>query len=96
MIEGDGLPSQVCLQCVHYITRAFSFKQLCERSDSTLRQLLGSPLQTFHELKPCGEEISIGIDEQKAADNILNTINSNIEVNETKLLDLDQTEHLPG
>lgn len=43
-MDGDGLPGQVCLQCVHYITRAFSFKQLCERSDSTLRQLLGKPL----------------------------------------------------
>lgn len=40
-MEDDGLPNQVCLQCVHYINRAFSFKQLCERSDATLRQYLG-------------------------------------------------------
>lgn len=53
MIENDGLPSQICLQCVHYINSAFSFKQLCERSDSTLRQLLGKPMHaTFLELKP--------------------------------------------
>lgn len=45
-MEEDGLPSQVCLQCVHYINRAFSFKQLCERSDATLRQYLGKPLLT--------------------------------------------------
>lgn len=52
-MEGDGLPSQVCIQCVYYINRAFSFKQLCERSDSTLRQLLGRPVDaTFLELKP--------------------------------------------
>lgn len=52
-MEGDGLPNQVCLQCVYYINRAFSFKQLCERSDSTLRQLLGRPIDTtFLELKP--------------------------------------------
>lgn len=52
-MEDDGLPSQVCLQCVHYITRAFSFKQLCEKSENTLRELLGRPLQTtFLELKP--------------------------------------------
>lgn len=43
-MEGDGLPNQVCLQCVHYINRAFSFKQLCERSDATLRQYLEKPL----------------------------------------------------
>lgn len=53
VLENDGLPTQVCLQCVHYITRAYSFKQLCERSDATLRQLLGKPIQaTFMELKP--------------------------------------------
>lgn len=52
MLENDGLPGQVCLQCVHYINRAFSFKQLCERSDSTLRQLLGRPIENFLELKP--------------------------------------------
>lgn len=43
-MEGDGLPSQVCLQCVHYISRAYSFKLLCERSDANLRQYLGKPL----------------------------------------------------
>ncbi|KAG5883225.1 hypothetical protein JTB14_011417 [Gonioctena quinquepunctata] len=53
VMSNDGLPSQVCLQCVHYITRAFSFKQLCERSDNTLRELLERPFQqTFLELKP--------------------------------------------
>lgn len=53
VIEGDGMPSQVCLQCVHYINRAFSFKQLCERSDTTLRQLLATSVDsTFLELKP--------------------------------------------
>ncbi|KAJ8968592.1 hypothetical protein NQ314_002258 [Rhamnusium bicolor] len=53
VMENDGLPSQICLQCVHYINRAFSFKQLCERSENTLRELLGRPLQTsFLELKP--------------------------------------------
>lgn len=53
MGEDDGLPAQVCLQCVHYISRAFSFKQLCERSESTLRELLGRPIQqTLLELKP--------------------------------------------
>lgn len=51
-MENDGLPAQVCLQCVHYITRAYSFKRLCERSEVTLRELLGRPTQTLLELKP--------------------------------------------
>ncbi|XP_045470208.1 zinc finger protein 2 homolog [Harmonia axyridis] len=43
--NNDGLPSTVCLQCFHNINTAFSFKQLCEQSDTNLRQYLGKPLQ---------------------------------------------------
>lgn len=42
--NGDGLPNLICLQCIHQVSRAFSFKQLCEQSDSNLRQYLGKPL----------------------------------------------------
>lgn len=75
MVEGDGLPGQVCLQCVHYITRAFSFKQLCEQSDATLRQLLGKPIITSYieHLKP-NEHIeaitTLQVMEQKPTENI--------------------------
>ncbi|KAF5282708.1 hypothetical protein FQR65_LT02705 [Abscondita terminalis] len=44
IMEGDNLPTQVCSQCVDSITRAFSFKQLCERSDLTLRNLFTQPV----------------------------------------------------
>lgn len=36
---GDGLPETVCVQCVLQISRAFNFKQVCQRSDLNLRQL---------------------------------------------------------
>lgn len=49
----DGLPSQICMQCVEYINRAYSFRQLCERSENALREILGRPIQqTLLELKP--------------------------------------------
>lgn len=49
----DGLPNQICMQCVQYINKAYSFRQLCERSENALRELLGRPIQqTFLELKP--------------------------------------------
>lgn len=75
--EGDGLPSQVCLQCVHYIGRAFSFKQLCERSDSTLRQLLGLSTATsdapYPELKSISANEFVVIDPQtQVTDEIAN------------------------
>ncbi|KAJ8956839.1 hypothetical protein NQ318_014253 [Aromia moschata] len=50
--NGDGLPSLICLQCVHQISRCYSFKQLCEQSDLNLRQYLGKPTIT----KQCKEE----------------------------------------
>lgn len=47
------MPSQICMQCVQHINRAYSFRQLCERSENALRELLGRPIQqTFLELKP--------------------------------------------
>lgn len=45
---GDGLPSSICIQCVHQISRAYSFKQLCEQSDINLRQYLGLPPSNKH------------------------------------------------
>lgn len=40
VIEGDGLPYQICIQCLQNINKAYSFKQLCEESDITLRNYL--------------------------------------------------------
>lgn len=34
------------MQCTNEVIRAFSFKQLCEQSDTNLRQYLGKPLIT--------------------------------------------------
>lgn len=42
MIEGDGLPSQICTQCLQMVNRAYSFKQQCEKSDASLRQYLNT------------------------------------------------------
>ena len=36
----DGLPAQVCLQCVNQVNSSYTFKLQCENSDVTLRQLL--------------------------------------------------------
>lgn len=37
MQAGDGLPQLMCVPCVLQVSRAFTFKQLCQRSDQTLR-----------------------------------------------------------
>lgn len=38
--EGDGLPSQICTNCIIQVTQAYNFKQQVEGSDATLRQCL--------------------------------------------------------
>lgn len=35
--EGDGLPELMCIPCVLQVSRAFTFKQQCRRSNQTLR-----------------------------------------------------------
>lgn len=41
-MQGDGLPGQICTQCIQQINRAYSFKQLCEKSDVSLREYIGN------------------------------------------------------
>lgn len=79
----------MCLQCVHYINRAFSFKQLCERSDATLRQLLATSVDsTFLELKPvCHNEFIVS--DIAITQETNNTVNTN-EVNNVIQLAKDE------
>ncbi|KAL1506098.1 hypothetical protein ABEB36_005526 [Hypothenemus hampei] len=48
IIEGDGLPPQICTQCLREVNKAFCFKQKCEKSDSTLRTYLQSLTYNNH------------------------------------------------
>lgn len=48
IVEGDGLPDQICTQCLQTVSKAYSFKQLCEKSDITLRQYIGT--LNFHDV----------------------------------------------
>lgn len=40
MCTGDGLPAQVCQQCVQQVNISYDFKIQCERSDANLRHYL--------------------------------------------------------
>nr|CAH7728743.1 unnamed protein product [Callosobruchus chinensis] len=40
VMEGDGLPQQICTQCLLSLNKAYTFKHLCEKSDMTLRNYL--------------------------------------------------------
>ncbi|XP_038108539.1 zinc finger protein 180 isoform X1 [Culex quinquefasciatus] len=38
----DGFPAQMCVQCVLQVSRAFTFKQQCEKADVTIREHLAA------------------------------------------------------
>lgn len=41
-MEGDGLPNQICTQCLQMVNRAYAFRQQCEKSDNSLHQYINS------------------------------------------------------
>lgn len=41
----DGLPQQMCVRCVLQVSRAFTFRQQCERSDNILRLYLSQEIK---------------------------------------------------
>lgn len=49
MIEGDGLPGGMCLNCMQELHKVVSFRKLCEKSDATLRLCLATFLQEQNE-----------------------------------------------
>jgi hypothetical protein len=50
---GDGLPAQVCQQCVQQVNICYNFKIQCEKSDANLREYL-------HSLQPQEFSIQVG------------------------------------
>ncbi|XP_032514865.2 zinc finger protein 714 [Danaus plexippus] len=44
--RNDGLPEQMCSNCMYKLGIAYHFKQTCERADVRLRQYLGIPKQS--------------------------------------------------
>jgi hypothetical protein len=55
MCVGDGLPAQVCGQCIHKVATSYEFKLLCERSDAKLRCYMRNSINIF---PPCPSEVS--------------------------------------
>jgi len=39
---GDGLPAQICKECIHQVNISYTFILQCERSNATLRQHLNN------------------------------------------------------
>ena len=60
MVSGDGLPNQICLNCVQELNRICKFKQLCEKSDLILRNRMKFDIPLYdhkesNQNEPCDE-----------------------------------------
>lgn len=62
MSQDDGLPSSICSQCIYKCVSWFSFKQLCERTDTILRTQLNFAPAAAAEEKVDGEDITDDIE----------------------------------
>jgi len=51
IVEGDGLPHQICTQCLRDVNKAFCFKQKCEKSDLTLRNYFQNNISNICQLE---------------------------------------------
>lgn len=63
-LKGDGLPESLCISCISELNRAYSFKQKCERSESTLKMY-------FQQIKPADEQTKVANAEQPMPQNEL-------------------------
>lgn len=60
---GDGLPDLMCVQCVLSVSRAFTFKQQCEKNDKCMRQYIEKQLlENATAVQVSAEEVIISDD----------------------------------
>lgn len=83
---GDGLPDLMCVQCVLSVSRAFTFKQQCEKNDKCMRQYIEKQLENSAAIQISPEEVIISDVVETQKEEILDEIeykmeNHNLEQN---------------
>ncbi|XP_966380.3 zinc finger protein OZF isoform X1 [Tribolium castaneum] len=72
VIKNDGLPDRICDNCIEELRKAFSFRKMCENSDTTLRNCLNNLkpviVQTSHEIEDIKPNISDDLVEESQID----------------------------
>ncbi|XP_044731744.1 gastrula zinc finger protein XlCGF57.1-like [Chrysoperla carnea] len=107
--ENDNLPNQICNACFLQLQNAKNFKELCENSDNTFRQIieqnnLSNNQNNFdnvkdEEFEDCADDNSIvnvkeeDIHENTTNENTLEKIKITIGYNEDNLKKLETTKH---
>ncbi|KAJ8960803.1 hypothetical protein NQ318_020099 [Aromia moschata] len=94
IMEGDGLPENVCTDCFQQANTAYLFRKLCERSDTALRECTSFTNLTSDEnnkYKATIDELSI----EKSLDKenyIKNEDNIEVSINGSKLDNLEDKQ----
>ncbi|XP_026477408.1 zinc finger protein 267-like [Ctenocephalides felis] len=60
IVQGDGLPSKICVKCLRCLKTTYKFKKQCEQTDFILRQ----KVQEQHALKQEKADINLGMHKQ--------------------------------
>lgn len=45
MLEDDGLPTSICLECMTKVNVAYELREQCQKADMKLRKLYGKALR---------------------------------------------------
>lgn len=74
--QNDGLPDLMCVQCVLSVSRAFTFKQQCEKNDKCMRQYIAKQLENstsaqISEEVIISDEIEFKIDNHNLEENVV-------------------------
>ncbi|GLV43759.1 Parkin Interacting Substrate [Carabus blaptoides fortunei] len=96
--KGDGLPEQMCKQCIVQVNKSYKFKQLCEKSDAKLRLYIKNKSQSKINRR------SGNVDVEEISEHSTSSVysveddviicNENIELNENKCSNL-KTNNTP-
>ncbi|KAK4879545.1 hypothetical protein RN001_007691 [Aquatica leii] len=92
---GDGLPNLICSSCNEKLTNAYQFKQLCERTDSTLRQYLKDAENCTYKEFTSNENDSVIINEGTKENEDVSYVNEEKDYKEIEVeikLDLDDND----
>lgn len=83
----DGLPGKICLECASQVSKVYSFKKQCERSDATLRERFSFKCEDTT-VKDSAEPIKLDKDDN-------NKITIKTELNESIDIQSDGDYHFP-
>ncbi|KYN30202.1 Glutathione S-transferase, partial [Trachymyrmex cornetzi] len=88
VLEDDGLPTSICLECVVKVNVAYELRKQCQKADVELRKLYGKSLKTSIASIPtkdqrCQTDQSFILDAISSSDNIELSADNEVDIEKT-------------